>query len=139
MSAQESTNTLRPRRLRQAIYESERNTLEYKIAEQQDDARYHNSLGVAYVDLGRKEDAIREGNLGVELLPVSKDVVKGTFRLKDLARIYVMVGEFGAAVDQLEDLLSIPGELSKPLLRLDPVWDPLCNHPRFKKLIESDK
>ncbi len=56
--------------------------------------------------------------------------------LEDVARIYVMVGEFDAAIDQLEFLLSSPGEMSIPLLRLDPAWDPLRNHPRFKKLVE---
>jgi hypothetical protein len=43
------------------------------------------------------------------------------------------------AIDQLEFLLSVPGETSVPLLRLDPAWDPLRNHPRFKKLVETDK
>jgi serine/threonine-protein kinase len=48
-----------------------------------------------------------------------------------------MVGEFDAAIDQLELLLSIPSTLSVPLLRLDPAWDPLRDHPRFKKLLET--
>jgi len=48
-----------------------------------------------------------------------------------------MVGEFDAAIDQLEFLLSIPSELSIPLLRIDPAWDLLRDHPRFKKLIET--
>jgi hypothetical protein len=48
-----------------------------------------------------------------------------------------MVGEFDAAIDQLELLLSIPSTLSVPLLRLDPAWDPLRDHLRFKKLVEA--
>jgi hypothetical protein len=56
-----------------------------------------------------------------------------------LAKIYVMVDEFDAAIDQLEFLLSRPGEMSIPLLRLDPFWGPLRNHPRFKKLVEGRK
>jgi hypothetical protein len=75
----------------------------------------------------------------VELLPVSKDAMTGPFRVEDLARIYVMVGEFDAAIDQIEFLLSVPGEISIPLLRLDPAWNPLRNHSRFKKLVESGK
>jgi len=47
-----------------------------------------------------------------------------------------MVGEYDLAIEQLEYLLLIPGDLSIPLLRLDPSWYPLRNHPRFKKLIE---
>ncbi len=55
----------------------------------------------------------------------------------NLAVIYVMVGEQNAALDQIEYLLSIPSILSVPLLRIDPQWDPLRNHPRFQKLLES--
>ncbi len=51
--------------------------------------------------------------------------------------IYVMVGESDAAIDQLELLLSLPGEISTPLLRLDPTWDPLRDHPRFQALLEK--
>ncbi len=110
-----------------------------KIAEQPEDVRFHSSLGIAYVGLGRKEDAIREGKLAVELLPVSKEALVGPLRVEDLARIYVMVGEFDAVIDQIEYLLSIPGVVSIPLLRLDSAWDPLRDHPRFKKLVEVGK
>ena len=70
---------------------------------------------------------------------MSKEAIRGFYRAKDLAQIYAMVGEHDMAIDQIKFLLSIPGELSIPLLRLDPTWDPLRNHPRFKKLLESDK
>jgi hypothetical protein len=49
-----------------------------------------------------------------------------------------MVGEFDAAIDQLEFLLSRPGELSIPLLRLAPAWDPLRDHPRFEQLVGDE-
>jgi serine/threonine-protein kinase len=120
-------------------HEEARSILESKIEERPEDARFHSSLGIAYAGLGRKEDALREGKLGVKLLPVSKEAMVGTFRVEDLARIYVMVGEFDAAIDQLEFLLANPGAMSIPLLRLDPAWDPLRDHPRFKKLLEGGK
>jgi tetratricopeptide (TPR) repeat protein len=121
----------------QKHYAEARTILEAKIEEWPQDARFHSSLGMAYAGLGRKEDAIREGKLATELLPMSKDAVRGLFRVEDLARIYVMVGEYDEAIDQVEYLLSVPGEMSIPLLRLDPAWDPLRNHPRFKKLVEG--
>ncbi len=77
------------------------------------------------------------GSLAVELIPVTKEAWRGLRRVEDLARIYVTVGEFDAAIDQIEFLLSVPGEMSIPLLRLDPAWDPLRDHPRFKKLLEK--
>ncbi|MGB2862936.1 MAG: hypothetical protein WBC05_06390 [Sedimentisphaerales bacterium] len=76
--------------------------------------------------------------LAVELLPVTKEAWKGLYRIEDLARIYVMVGEHDLGINKLEKLLSIPSELSIPLLQLDPAWDPLRNHPRFKRLVDSD-
>jgi tetratricopeptide (TPR) repeat protein len=96
----------------------------------------HSALGIAYAGLGKKEEAIREGQLAVELLPETTDAWAGLWRLEDLARIYVMVGEYDLAVEKLEYLLTIPSELSVPLVQLDPTWKPLHNHPRFKKLIE---
>ena len=120
-------------------YYEGRSILEAKIQQEPNDARFHSSLGIAYAGLGRKEDAIREGKLGVQLLPLTKDALRGYSRCWDLAQIYVMVGEFDLAIDQIAFLLSIPGDLSIPLLGLDPAWAPLHNHPRFKKLLEEGK
>jgi len=125
--------------LAKKYYDEAQSILESKIEKQPEDARFHSALGRTYAGLGRKEDAIREGKLAVELLPVTKDAWHGTLRVQDLARIYVMVGEFDAAIDRLEFLLSIPSEVTIPFLQLDPAWDPLRNHPRFKKLMESGK
>ena len=57
----------------------------------------------------------------------------------DLALIYTIVGEHDAALDQIEYLLSIPAGryMSVGLLRIDPRWDPLRDHPRFQKLLED--
>jgi serine/threonine-protein kinase len=48
-----------------------------------------------------------------------------------------MVGEYDAAIDQLDVLLSIPSLISVPLLRVDPTWDPLRDHPRFLALLDK--
>ena len=47
----------------------------------------------------------------------------------------VAVPALQAALDRIEYLLSIPSKLSVPLLKLDPKWDPLRQHPRFKALV----
>jgi len=116
-------------------YEAGQKIVEAKTRQDPNDARLHSALGITYAGLGRKQDAIREGKLAVDLLPVNKDAMRGICRVSDLARIYVMVGDFDLAVNQIEFLLSIPSELSIPLLRLDPAWNPLRRHARFKKLI----
>jgi len=126
-------------KLEQEHYDSARRFLEAKVQESPEDARIHSSLGIAYAGLGRKEEAIREGKKAVEFLPPTKDAFRGPFRVRDLARIYVMVGEHDAAIDQLEYLLSIPGEISIPLLKLDPTWEPLLDNPHFQKMIKQGK
>jgi TolB-like protein/predicted Ser/Thr protein kinase/Tfp pilus assembly protein PilF len=120
-----------------ANWDSSRVILEQKVKELPEEHSVHSALGFAYAGLGRKDDAIREGKLGVELLPISKDAMAGPNRLKDLAVIYVMVGEYDAALDQIEYLLSIPCEFSVPYLRLDPRYDPLRTLPRYQKLLEK--
>ena len=96
-------------------------------------------MGIALAGLGEIDDAVKEGELGVELMPINKEAYKGFYRLIDLAQIYTMVGVDNKAIDQLELLLSIPGDISIALLRIDPRWDPLRKNPRFQKLLKEGK
>jgi len=114
-------------------------SLEELREERPQDARLHSSLGLAYAYLGRRDEAIQEGRRGVNLYPVSKDAYGGPHYVVYLAWIYTVVGEYDEAVNQLEYLMSIEaGEIaSVSLLRMDPIWDPLRDHPRFKQLIEE--
>jgi hypothetical protein len=108
------------------------------VAEQMGDARYHSSLGLAYAGLGLKADAIREGRLATELCPVSMDSWSGTDFRRELARVYVMVGEQNLALDEIEFLLATPNRwTSAALFRLDPRWDALRNNPRFDRLLDQ--
>ncbi|MGD8536822.1 MAG: tetratricopeptide repeat protein, partial [Candidatus Aminicenantes bacterium] len=119
--------------------EEARIALEKASREHPEDSRIHAALGLAYAFLGRKEEAIQEGKLAVKLYPLSKDAYGAPHYVNSLAMIYTVVGEYEEAVSQLEYLMSIPsGDIvSIPLLRLDPVWDPLREHPRFKRLLEK--
>jgi len=54
-----------------------------------------------------------------------------------LPEIYVMCGEYEAAIDQIETALSVPSFVSAGLLRIDPIWDPLRSNPRFRRLVEG--
>jgi serine/threonine protein kinase/tetratricopeptide (TPR) repeat protein len=125
--------------LAKKYYDEARSIVEAKIEQDPEEARFHSSLGIAYAGLRRKEDAVREGKLAVEMHPVNREAMRRPYSVEDLARIYVMVGEYEEAIDQLEHLLSIPGRFSIHFLRLDPAWDPLRNHPRFKELIKPNK
>jgi serine/threonine-protein kinase len=116
-------------------FESARDVVLGLLEEDPNDYRLHSSLALAYAGLGEKARAVEEGQRGVELLPYSADAFAGVFPLSDLARVYVLVGDFDAAINGLEFLLSVPSNLSVPLLRLDPIWDPLHDNPRFQALL----
>jgi len=55
-----------------------------------------------------------------------------------VAAIYARAGELDKAIDELEVALSVPNFISIPWLRVDPLFDPLRDHPRFKALLESE-
>jgi serine/threonine-protein kinase len=94
-------------------------------------------LGMADAALGNKEDAIREGRLAVELLPVTKDAIIGPLLLKYLALIYAWTGKKDLAFEQLTIAAKLPCTLSYGELRLHPNWDPLRGDPRFEKIVAS--
>lgn len=120
--------------------EEVRIVLEEALREHPEDSRIHTSLGLVYAYLGRKEEAIREGKRAVSLYPLSKDAYGAPHYVNSLAMIYTVVGEYKEAINQLEYLMSIPsGDIvSIPVLRLDPMWDPLRQHSRFQSLLEEN-
>src|SRR3989441_286374 len=122
-------------RLERAYSDSARAVLEADVKKRPEDAGFRAALGLAYAGLDRKADAIREARRSVELGPVSKDAFFGAARVVNLAHVYALVGEHQAAIEQLKLLLSIPSEISIPLLRVDPNWDSLRGDPRFQRLL----
>ncbi len=47
------------------------------------------------------------------------------------------LGEHEQALDMLEDMLSRPSGISANLLRVQPEWDPIREHPRFQALLDE--
>jgi hypothetical protein len=79
------------------------------------------------------------------VIPIEKDPLTGPAPIEILARVAAQTGQLDRAIAALEKLLSIPYEaplasnvpLTPALLRLDPMFDPLRNDPRFQKLVEQ--
>jgi len=118
---------------------SARVTLEKVIEENPQDPRLHSALGIAYAYLGREKEAIHEGKRAVNLHPISKDAVSGPAYILYLTTIYAIIGEYEDAISKLELLLSVPagGLVTVPLLKIDPLWDPLRKQLRFQRLLQE--
>ena len=109
--------------------------LEEQLVSAPDDSGRRMELGLALAHLGRKEDAIREGERAVALDPVAKDQLYGPYVQHQLAWVYILVGEPEKALDRLEPLLKIPYYLTPRWLAIDPTFDPLHKNPRFQRLV----
>ena len=118
-------------------FEHARVMVEQLIRESPDDAARHAMLGQIFAALGQKDSAIAEGKRAVELQPESQDAFDGPQVSVHLAEIYAWVGEHDEAFRLLDHLLHTPNGMTVPLLKLDPVWDPLRQDPRFQILIDK--
>jgi serine/threonine-protein kinase len=130
----------------QKAFELARPELEAAVKEAPASAERHAILGWLYALMGRKDDAIREGQRAVALKPESKDAVDGTLMSGYLALIYARVGENDLALPLIERLLKTPGPVDSANysitlndLKYRWEWDPLRNDRRFKQLIANTK
>ncbi|PYJ09459.1 MAG: hypothetical protein DME93_12855 [Verrucomicrobia bacterium] len=121
----------------QAEFERARVISEKSLQEVPEDPARHAQHGLILAALGRKQEAIAEGKRAVELLPESQDAFDGPQGTAALAQIYAWTGESDEAFGLLDHLLGIPNGLTIPLLKLDPLWDPLRKDPRFQALIDK--
>ncbi|MEY2538105.1 MAG: hypothetical protein QOG67_1845 [Verrucomicrobiota bacterium] len=118
-------------------FTTSRAIVEKLVREQPDYAPAWSLLGRIDAALGRKEDAVREGQHACELLPLSKDAWIGRTYVIDLAIIYAWNGEKKLALEQLAICMQPPTGIAYGSLKLDPDWDPLRGDPRFEKIVAS--
>ena len=121
----------------QAAFERARVLAERLVRESPDDSARHAQLGQILAGLGQKDAAINEGKRAVELRPESQDAFDGPEVTAALAQIYAWTGERDQAFSLLDHLLLTPSGITVPVLKLDPVWDPLRKDPRFQGLIDK--
>lgn len=121
----------------ETCYDSALMILETALQENDEDHRIMASIGIAFAGLGNKKRAIEFGKRAYNLYSFEKDAFGGLYRVADLAYIYVLLEDYDNALEQLEILLSKPGPYSAALLKLDPVWKPLWDHPDFIRLTEK--
>jgi len=121
----------------QAEFEHARLISEKLVREAPEDSARHGQHGLILAALGQKEEAIAEGKRAVELLPESQDALDGPQATATLAQIYTWTGEFDEAFRLLDHLFTVPSNLTVPMLKLDPGWDPLRHDPRYQALIDK--
>jgi tetratricopeptide (TPR) repeat protein len=112
-----------------------RQQLSQKVQSSGGNAMLLSNLAIVDALLGKKEDALAEAKRAVETLPILKDAVNGPIIMTHLAAVYAWTNEQNSAFETLEPLTKTPNGLYYGDLKLNPLWDPLRNDPRFDKLL----
>ena len=108
-------------------------------------ATSHANLGLCYAHMGRREEAIREGQRARELKPEAKDATDGVLMSCYLALIYARLGEKDLAFPLIERLLKTPGAVDSVCysithndLKYRWEWNSLRSDPVFRKLVSTN-
>jgi serine/threonine-protein kinase len=118
-----------------AAFDVARVRLDVALRELPDDWRVHAARGLALAGLGRRDEALEEARWLQQSVVYREDAFVGPALAEERARILAQSGDARAALDEIDKLLAGPADFSVHMLRLDPRWDPIREHPRFKALL----
>lgn len=110
---------------------------EADVQQNPDDPATHAGLAETLAWLGEKEAALAAIKRARELLPESKDAFGGADITVTEAEIHATLGDAAGAVAILDGLLQRPSSVTVPVLKINPIWDPIRQDPRFRALLDK--
>ncbi|MEX2234455.1 MAG: hypothetical protein WD824_19975 [Cyclobacteriaceae bacterium] len=105
------------------------------------DFRIHSAMAFAEAYAGNFSQAVAYAKSANMLMPIGRDSYsKGPATEIDLAKIYILTGQYDLAIRKIEYMLTKPAllNLTPAFLRIDPMYDPLRKFPAFMKILGTE-
>jgi serine/threonine protein kinase/tetratricopeptide (TPR) repeat protein len=102
------------------------------------DADSYAAMAIGYAAKGDRGKAMASAQKATDLVPVSRDALRGAFLLASNVQAMALLGDANAAIPILDQLLRIPSSVKRANLRVDPAYDLIRKDSRFQKLVAGN-
>ena len=120
-----------------AAFLKAKSSVEEQLKRSPDTVEAHIQLAKVLAYLNEKDSALAEAQRATELQPESKDAFGGPEIAAGVAEVHAILGDNTRVIEILDGLLGRPSAVTVQGLKVNPIWDPLRNDPRFQALIDK--